>query len=301
VRQCDIRFRVTNQGGHGTNALRKAKGIADLVKPELPIAAGICVVAGELLALGNMPEIDVAVLGFLTGFFVSGFAMISNDYFDLDVDRINRPERPLPSGRVTVSELVVLSCVFTLCGFVTALLLGPLLLLVAIVGWAIAFLYNWKYKESGLPGNLMVSYSVAATFIFGGFAAGRPFDGVVWVFGALAFTFDLGEEIANGVMDMEGDAKRSVKSIAITRGRRFALRLSAALFAVVVALSFLPYAAGWLEELYLALIIPTDILVAYLAFKLLRSRTQEDGRRRTRQLYLTMVFFVVAFIVSNLV
>lgn len=271
------------------------------MKPELPIAAGICVVAGELLALGHMPEVDVALLGFLTGFFISGFAMISNDYFDLEVDRINRPERPLPSGRVTTSELVVLTCAFTLCGFVTALLLSPLLLSVAVISWVIAILYNWKYKESGLPGNLMVSYSVAGTFIFGGFAAGEPFNGVVWVFGALAFTFDLGEEIANGVMDMEGDAKRSVKSLARTRGRSFALRLSAALFAVVVILSLLPYAAGWLGELYLVLVVPTDILVSYFALRLLRSQTQEEGRRRTRQLYLTMVLFVVAFIVSNLV
>lgn len=281
--------------------MSKAKGIADLLKPELPIAAGICVVAGELLALGHMPEIDIALLGFLTGFFISGFAMVSNDFFDLEVDRVNRPERPLPSGRVTVSELAAVSTVLSLCGFVAAMLLGPLLLLMAVASWVVALLYNWRYKVSGLPGNLLVSYSVAGTFIFGGFAAGRPFDGVVWVFGAIAFTFDLGEEIANGVMDMEGDAMRSVRSLARTRGREFAMRLSATLFAVVIALSFLPYAAEWLGEFYLAIIIPTDILVAYLVLKMVNSRTQEEGRRRTRQLYLTMVAFVVAFIASCLV
>jgi len=292
---------MRNQEGSQESALEKVKAIADLLKPELPIAAGMCVVAGELFALGNMPAVDIAVLGFLTGFFVSGFAMISNDFFDLEVDRVNRPERPLPSGRVTVPELVVLAGAFTVCGFLTALLLSPLLLLAAVVGWAVALLYNWKFKESGLLGNLMVSFSVAVTFIFGGLAAGKPFSGVVWVFGAIAFTFDLGEEIANGVMDMEGDALRSVKSLARTRGRSFALRLSASLFAVVVALSLLPYMAGWLGELYLALIIPTDILVSYLAFRLLKSQTQEEGRKRTRQLYLTMVFFILAFIISNLV
>jgi geranylgeranylglycerol-phosphate geranylgeranyltransferase len=291
---------MTNLGGYGTRVLRKAKGVSDLLKPELPLAAGICVVAGELLALGHVPSIEVAVLGFLTGFFVSGSAMVSNDYFDLEVDRVNRPERPLPSGRVTVPELVVLTCALTLCGLVTSMLLSPLLLCVAVASWIIAFLYNWKYKESGFPGNLMVSYSVAVTFIFGGFAVGEPFSGVVWIFGAIAFTFDLGEEIANGAMDMEGDAKRSVKSLARSRGRNFALRSSSMLFAVVVALSFLPYAAGWLNKLYLAIVVPTDLMVSYLAFKLLRSQTQEEGRRRTRQLYLTMVLFVLAFMVSSL-
>ncbi len=69
----------------------KIKAISDLVKTELPMAAGICVVAGQLLALGSLPSLAEAALGFLTGFFISGALMITNDYFDLEVDRVNHP------------------------------------------------------------------------------------------------------------------------------------------------------------------------------------------------------------------
>ncbi len=65
-----------------------------------------------------------------------------------------------------------------------------------MVIWVIGLLYNWKFKESGLPGNMMVAPSVAWTFIFGGAIVGGLENGMIWVFGALAFVFDLGEEIA---------------------------------------------------------------------------------------------------------
>jgi len=64
--------------------------------------------------------LNQALLGFLTGFFISGSANISNDYFDQDVDRINLPARPLPSGRISVSELWILFFIFTAAGLMAA-------------------------------------------------------------------------------------------------------------------------------------------------------------------------------------
>ena len=124
-------------------------------------------------------------------------------------------------------------------------------------------------------------------------------NGVVWIFGALAFTFDLGEEIAGGAMDVSGDEQRSARTLARARGRKYALRVSGILFAFFVGLSFLPFAMGWLGSVYLALVTATDFAASYFAYKLLRSRTAEEGRVRIRQLYLTMTFFVIAFIASG--
>ena len=78
----------------------KTRALSDLVRPELPIAGGIGVIAGQIIALHALLTVFVGVMGFLTAFFVSGAAIISNDYFDREVDAINYPQRPLPSGRV---------------------------------------------------------------------------------------------------------------------------------------------------------------------------------------------------------
>jgi 4-hydroxybenzoate polyprenyltransferase and related prenyltransferases len=283
-----------------TKTARKVRDVSDLIRTELPLAAGICVVAGQLLALGSLPSPVDALLGFLTGFFISGALMITNDYFDLEVDRVNHPGRPLPSDRITVPELVILTVLFTIAGLAAATLLGPLMLAIAAALWVSGILYNWKLKETGLPGNTIVALSVAATFVSGGVSVGQTSNGVVWLFGVLAFIFDFAEEIAAGAMDVEGDKLRSARTLAVTRGRVFALRVSCLLYAVFIVVSFLPYVLSWLGTAYLALVSITNALVAYLVYLLLKSENPHDGRKRLRQLYLTLVVFVVALIAVRL-
>ena len=276
--------------------LAKARALSDLVRTELPLSAGICVVAGEILALGGLPSIQIAVLGFATGFFISGSAMITNEYFDLEVDRINHPDRPLPSGRVSIPEMAVMAALFSIAGLVAAALLSPLLLALAVLLLVIGILYNWKLKESGLPGNMMVAASVGMTFICGGMAAGRPMSGVVWTFGIMAFLFDLAEEIAGTAMDMEGDRQRGARTVALTYGRQPALRVSMLLFAGFIGLSLLPYLAGWLGYGYLAVIVIADLVIAYLAVQLYRSRMPQEGRGRMRRLYLSMTIMIMVIV-----
>ena len=285
----------------GARWLAKAKGLSDLVRTELPLSAGICVVAGEILALGGLPSIPVAILGFATGFFISGSAMITNEYFDLEVDRINHPDRPLPSGRVSIQEMALMAVLFSIAGLVAAALLSPVLLALAALLLVIGILYNWKLKESGLPGNMMVAASVGMTFICGGMAAGRPMSGVVWTFGIMAILFDLAEEIAGGAMDMEGDRQRGARTVALTYGRQPALRVSMLLFAGFIGLSLLPYLAGWLGYGYLAAILLADTAIAYLAFGLYRSLTPQDGRANMRRLYLTMTLMIVVILLLTAV
>jgi geranylgeranylglycerol-phosphate geranylgeranyltransferase len=284
----------------GLSIRTKLTAVSDLIKTELPAAAGICVVAGQLLALGHLPSLAEAALGFLTGFFISGALMITNDYFDLEVDRVNHPGRPLPSGRISRAEAIALAALFTLAGLASAAALGlPTFLIAAFIS-VDGILYNWKLKESGLPGNVMVALPVAMTFVAGGVSVGQWSSGLVWLFGALAFVFDLAEEIANGAMDVEGDRLRGARSLAIVKGKEFAMGVSGLLYAVFILLSFVPYALGWLGPAYLALVILTDLAVAYIVYRLLKSETPQEGKKRTRQLYLTLLLFVVAFIAIRL-
>ena len=222
--------------------------------------------------------------------------MISNDYFDIEVDRINSPKRPLPSGRVTVLEVILITGLFSLAGFISAALLGLPIFILALIMWAVSILYNWRFKESGLPGHLMVAFCVASTFIMGGITVGGLTNGMIWAFGAMAFLFDLGEEIANSAMDMEGDGKRSARTFARTYGKENALRVATFLFVSIVVLSCFIFMAGLLSMIYLVIFVPLDIALLYLALKLLKSKTIDEGHAKTRQLYLTMTLFVIAFI-----
>jgi len=277
--------------------VKKIKGIYQLFRVELPIAAGICVIAGELIAAGGSINLHELLLGFIVGFFISSSALILNDYFDIETDKINTPTRPLPSGKVKPSEVFFLTVITAVIGLVAALLISIIAFIVGIIFWIIGFLYNWKLKETGLLGNIMVSSSVAITFIYGGIAVGQPLNKIVWFFSFIVFFIDLGEEIASGVMDEEGDKKRKSKSLAIKKGKVYALHISSGLFAVVVMISFIPFILQLLGIAYFIMIAIMDTIIIFSTVKLLKSKTPEEGRLYLRLIYLGATVSLLAFII----
>ena len=279
---------------------RKLRGIIRLFRPELPFAAGVCVVLGEIIALGNFPPLRELLLGFVSGFFLSSTALILNDYFDLEVDKINAPERSLPAGLVSSSEAIVLSMITTILGLAASYSIGLSAFILSVTFWFVGFLYNWKLKETGLFGNLMVSASVAITFVLGGIAVGEPWNKIVWTFSLMAFFIDLGEEIAGDAMDLEGDKKRRSSSIALNNGRNVAVRISGFLFMLVVLISYIPAFLGWLGTSYLIIISITNVITLHFTVSLLKSRTPDQGRGSMRGIYLGALFGMLAFILGQI-
>jgi len=281
-----------------TASLKKLKGILRLFRPELPTAAGVCVVIGQVIAGGGFPPLRVGLLGFLCAFALSGAALILNDYFDYEVDKINAPDRPIPSGAVTPAEVIWLSVFTTLVGLWAAYVLGLPVLILSIIFWWIGFLYNWRYKQTGLAGNLMVSSSVAITFILGAMTMNDPWNPVVWVFSFMAFFIDLGEEIAGDAMDMEGDKKRGSRSIALRMGKSVAVRITVVMWGLAIVLSLLPVLLGWLGMTYFVTILIADASLAVFAARLLRSQTPQEGRQAMRGAYLGATLGLIAFLLG---
>jgi geranylgeranylglycerol-phosphate geranylgeranyltransferase len=79
----------------------------------------------------------------------------------------------------------------------------------------------------------------------------------------MAFFIDLGEEIAADAMGMEGDKKLGSRSIALLKGSDYALRVSVAMWGIVVLLGLLPILMGWLGIDYLIFILETDALLVF--------------------------------------
>ena len=278
---------------------RKLWGLFRLFRFELPFAAGVSVILGELLALGQLPTARAIILGFLSVFFISAAALIINDYFDLESDKINAPDRSLPAGLVTEQEVIYLFVVITLLGFVAGYLISLTALLVAVVVWAVGFLYNWRFKKTGLLGNLMVGFSVGMTFIFGGITVGQPFEKMVWFFAITAFLIDLGEEIAADALDMEGDRQIESRSLAIVLGRENALKISGAIFLLLVVLSSVPFLFGWLDWVYFLPLLFMDVVILYSTAKLLNAGTAVP-LKYIRWIYLSGLAAMIIFIAIRL-
>ncbi len=278
--------------------MKKIKGLLRLLRFELPFAAGVCVVMGQLLALGKFASILETTIAFLSVFSISASILVLNDYFDVETDKINAPNRPIASNLVTSSEALVLSIILLSIGLVLSYLIGVIALFCSIIISIIGFLYNWKYKKSGLPGNLMVSFSVGMTFIYGGVSVGLSFNTIVWFFGIIAALIDLGEEIAADAMDMQGDLLINSNSLALKNGKNFALKISSYIFIFVIILTSIPFILKWFTIIYLLPIAIIDISIAYSTVRLLKSKNDE-GRSYIRWIYLGATLGLLIFILMR--
>ena len=279
---------------------KKIKGLIRLFRPDLSLAAGLCTVGGQIIATGHLASWPVTLLGFLCAFGCSGAALVVNDYFDFEVDKINAPERPLPSGAVTKREAILLGILISLLGLIPAALLGSVCFIFTLIFWVIGFLYNWRFKETGLPGNLMVSSSVAFTFILGAMTVGQPWNALVWVFAMMAFFIDLGEEITGDALDLEGDRQRGARSIARSFGKPFALRTAVTLWGVVILLGWIPVLTGLMGVLYILTILAVDGLIIFYSARLMRTDDVSTQRQCMKGIYMGATLVVLAFLIGQI-
>jgi len=280
--------------------VKKIKGLFRLLRFELPFSAGVCVVMGQLLALGEFAPLLVTIFGFMSVFSISASILVLNDFFDIETDKINAPHRPIPAKLVSPSEAFWLSIFLLFVGLVLSYLISIIILLFSITLAVIGFLYNGKLKKSGLIGNILVSISVGMTFIYGGATVGLPLNKMVLLFSLIAVLIDLGEEIASDAMDIKGDLIINSNSLAIKYGMPAALKISGFIFLFVVLLTFVPFIMNWLPLIYLIPILIMDFFFIYPTVRLLRSRNDE-GRKYIRWIYLGATVGLLIFLAIRLI
>ena len=218
----------------------------EILRPVNGIMAAVSVVLGGFIAgASGIPLIIAAI----SAFFVTGAGMAINDYFDVKIDRINRPKRPIPSGRVSLRAATAYSGALFGAGVGLALFLVPALLGLALLNSLIGVLYAWKIKRMPLVSNVAVSWMVGSTYIYGGLLTGALFGPIM--LGGVAFLANLSREIYKTVTDYKGDKKMRARTTAVVLGKQRAKMLgdSFALSASLVSLGL--YYFGVLGVIYL--------------------------------------------------
>jgi geranylgeranylglycerol-phosphate geranylgeranyltransferase len=248
---------------------------------------GFAVIVGAFVSKPATVSIAELGLGFLTGFFICAYSMSVNDIYDLEVDRINRPDRPLPSGRIAPTEAYRLSVAVLVAGMTFSLLsLNVLAVAIAAAYAFLSWLYNVRAKKTGLPGNLIVASSLAIPFVYGGAVVGGSITGSLLLLMALtAFFSGVGREVVKAMADVEGDAKRNVNSLARQKGLVPASRVGAAFFLLAVFTSWVPLATGLANEVYTFGVVIPDAIFLYLAVAIL-ARHEPDSAYTVKRIAL---------------
>ncbi|TMI19014.1 hypothetical protein E6H32_03125 [Candidatus Bathyarchaeota archaeon] len=269
-----------------------------LIRPPNTIMIGLAVAIGEAIGLGKLPGLREAVFGFLTASLMMAGTMVANDVYDVEIDRVNSPGRPLPSGRVNTREVIVLAVVLSVAAIGFSTLLGLWTFLTALLALALMIYYNTRGKKTGLIGNAVVSFNVALPFFFGGLAVSK-ISPLLFIFSVVAFLANFGREVAKGIADVKGDSLRQVRTLAVVRGTKVAALASAGLFVTAVLLSFLPPFLESISLLYFPPVIVADVGFLYSAYRLMSNQTPENIRAVKGHVLVWMLLGLVGFLLGS--
>jgi geranylgeranylglycerol-phosphate geranylgeranyltransferase len=224
--------------------------------------------------------------------------MAVNDILDIEIDAINNPARPIPSGRVSKTEAAAFAAVTLVIGLLLAFMLSTLNLLIASFSVAMMLYYNRFGKKTGLPGNAVVSASLAIPFIFGG--AIGDVNMTLLMFALLAFLAGMGREIIKGMADVVGDSKRGVRTLAVAKGLNVASKGGALFLALAVLLSTIPIAFGMVSWLYIPIVLVCDAGFLYSSYSIVRDPSPQNAIRSKNQALVWMLLGLIAFIAGGL-
>lgn len=277
----------------------KIKGSFTLIRPINCFMIGFAVIAGQYIALGIFPSLWNAVFGFFSAAFLMASTMSMNDYYDLEIDKINCPKRPIPSGIITPKEAILISIIYGVIGIIASALINMYSLAIASFALTIMLYYNTRGKKTGLFGNILVSICIGLPFIFGGATVARVTYLLV-LFSLMAFISNLGREVTKGIMDLEGDRLKKIKTIAVMHGPRKASIVAAMLYFIAAGVSFVPPILGMVSMAYIPFVLVSDIGFVSSSVSLIRKYDVEYAEQIKNRVLIWMFFGLLAFIAGSI-
>ena len=249
--------------GESLTTVTTLKGFLVAIRPLNCLMGSIASVIGGFVSapLLTLSLIYPLSLASIAVFLIIGGGNSINDYFDVEIDKINRPNRPVPSGALTQLWILIYSAMLLSVGVVLAGAINFTCLAIAMVNSALLILYSWKFKRSALIGNVLIGYLTGSTFLFGGAAANAYFiPSILFLSAMFAIT---SREVIKDVEDIRGDLQVGASTLPIKWGVRPSLLLAACFMFVAVVISPIPFlisAFGWA---YLTIVVVADIILIY--------------------------------------
>ncbi|KPJ71265.1 hypothetical protein AMJ50_02800 [Parcubacteria bacterium DG_74_3] len=259
----------------------------EIIRPITSLVAALGAVVGAIIS--GVSDPILLFYAFLAVFTITGAGMILNDYYDLEIDKINAPQRPLPSGQIFPRDALSYSSWLFIVSIFFAALINSYCLALALVNAVLEYLYSKHLKRTFLLGNIIVSWFTASTFIFGGLIT-LDFS-IVKIIAPLAFLANMGREIFKTIEDIKGDKKLKLDTLPIAVGIDSAREIAQGFIASAILLSPLPYFSGLLNSIYLRVVSISNALFLYSL-----SQTPTQIKRITK---LAMLIVLLAFLLGR--
>lgn len=280
------------------NFLSKIASLFKITRPiNVLITLCVIIVAAVICKRGEF-EISKILFAAICGGFTAGAGNVINDIFDLEIDKINKPDRLLAAGRLKVNEAL---------GFYFALVIFSVTLS-ALINWAAfgieifttiaLFYYSLSFKKIVLLGNILVSFLTGLAFIFGGVAVNHFQYAIIPA--VFAFLINLLRELVKDMEDVNGDRERGVSTLPNKYGFLLTKKLIFILTFILILATLYPFMFNAYRVEYFIIIVAIVIpLLVYFIIKLIDDDSLKNLKKLSYLLKLNMIFGLIAIYLGN--
>lgn len=262
-----------------------------------PFNAMMAVITIILMAvISGQFTLNVFLAGIVV-FIATGAGNAINDYFDHKIDSINRPERPIPSGRISIKIAgiysILLFAVAIIIGFVIGILPGIIVFLSSLL----MVYYAYSLKKKCLIGNLSISFLTGLSFVLGGVVVSEIIISIY--LGFFAFLMTMAREIVKDMEDMEGDQMEGASTLPIVYGKVVSSKIAAFFMILASLASPILYFLGIFNVLYLIVLAIAIFVFLRGSVLILKDQSNSNTKKISKQIKIGMAVTFLAFFVGS--
>jgi len=270
-----------------------------LLRPLNVFTSGLAMVIASAI-LGVFHEIDTVILVMSVVMCYTGAANALNDVVDFEIDIINRPMRPIPSGHVSKQTALILSIVLFSIGTLLCLELTESAKVIGIViAMPLMVIYSKYLKGMPLVGNITIGFILGLSFLFCGAAFNQT--ALMMIPMILAFGLTLVRELVKDIADIEGDKSVGLNTFPISAGIDKAVKLTIFLSACIGIGAFIPFLNGTYGMWYgILLILGVEIPLGVVVVSLLNKPVISSATHGARLLKFSTLMGLIAIYAGTL-
>jgi geranylgeranylglycerol-phosphate geranylgeranyltransferase len=291
-----------DRGEENATMTTPARGIIALLRLPYWLMTGGLSLLTAFAITKTLIDFDTILLIFFSMAFITSAGFSINDYFDRESDAVIKPKRPIPSGALSLKQVVAIASFLFAAGLALAFLINWLSFVILLFDSILLLIYSALVKrKSGFAANVLVGLLVGTAFIYGEATISQTISLISLSLYPICFG-TIGGNILRDILSFEGDSKIGYPTLPQSIGNKGSIGIAAYFFIVTAILAPLPFFFQFFGIYYLSLITLWSILLVYSSIRLITSRpTIEHVRKYERLITMSMMLLILSLIVEAVI
>ncbi|MGD0645738.1 MAG: geranylgeranylglycerol-phosphate geranylgeranyltransferase [Candidatus Bathyarchaeia archaeon] len=282
---------------------KPARGLIALLRlPYWLMTGGLSLLTAFAISKNPLSlSVQTILLIFFSMAFITSAGFAINDYFDRESDAVIKPKRPIPSGALSLKQVVAISGVLFAVGLIMALYVNWLSFAIIAADSILLLVYSTLVKRnSGFMANILVGILTGTAFVYGEATISNTVSLISLSLYPIAFG-TIGGNVLRDILSLDGDSKTGYPTLPQKIGISRSTKVSALFFSLTGVLAPLPYFLGNFSVYYLVPILLWSLLLIYSSIRLVTSAsTVSNVRRYERIVTMSMILLPLALIIQAL-